>query len=149
MSCIVANILDTNVVSELTNPVPNPVVLAWWNRQQLADMFTTTITEAELRYGLAIMPAGRYRNNMTMEVENFLAFEVAGRILSFDRAAARAYAVIYADRRLRGRPTSPSDCQIAAIASSQNMAVATRNVGDFTDCGVELINPWSTEGTPL
>lgn len=142
-----ATILDTNVISELTNPVPNPVVLAWWDQQRLTDMFTTTVTEAELRYGLAIMPAGRKRNNLTVEVENFLAFEVAWRILSFDRPAARAYAVIYAQRRLSGRPTSPSDCQIAAIARSQNMAVATRNTSDFTDCGLELINPWSTEGT--
>ena len=144
-----STILDTNVISELTNPVPDPVVLAWWNRQRLTDMFTTTITEAELRYGLAIMPAGRSRNNLTVEVENFLALEVAGRILSFDRAAARAYAIIYADRRLRGRPTSPSDCQIAAIALVHGMAVATRNTSDFTDCGVDLINPWSPEGTLL
>ena len=147
MSCTVTTILDTNVVSELTNPAPNPIVLAWWNRQQLAEMYTTTITEAELRYGLAIMPAGRYRNNMAMEVEDFLAFEVAGRILSFDRAAAHAYARIYADRRLMGRPTSPSDCQIAAIALAQGMGVATRNIADFADCGVELVNPWLTEGT--
>ena len=142
-----ATILDTNVVSELTNPVPNPAVVAWWNKQLLTDIYTTTITEAELCYGLAIMPAGRHRNNLTLEVENFLAFEVAGRILSFDSAAARTYAIIYADRRLRGRPTSPSDCQIAAIARSNDMAVATRNVADFTDCGVELVDPWSTEGT--
>lgn len=143
-----ATILDTNVISELTNPIPNPVVLAWWDKQHLVDMFTTTITEAELRYGLAIMPAGRSRNNLTMEVEDFLALEVAGRILSFDRVAARAYASIYAGRRLQGRPTSPSDCQIAAIASVHGMMVATRNISDFTDCGVDLINPWSTEGTP-
>ena len=142
-----ATILDTNVISELTNPIPNPAVLAWWNRQQLAEMYTTTVTEGELRYGLAIMPAGRYRNNMALEVEDFLAFEVAGRILSFDRAAASAYAVIYADRRLRGRPTSPSDAQIAAIALVHGMAVATRNISDFDDCGIELVNPWSTEGT--
>ena len=57
MSCLVVTILDTNVVSERTNPAPNPVVLAWWNRQQISTMFTTTITEAELVYGLAIMPA--------------------------------------------------------------------------------------------
>ena len=143
-----ATILDTNVISELTNRIPNPVVLAWWDNQRLADMFTTTVTEAELRYGLAIMPAGHGRNNLTMEVENFLALEVAGRILSFDRAAARAYARIYAGRRLQGRPSSPSDCQIAAIASVHGMMVATRNISDFTDCGVQLINPWSTEGTP-
>ena len=140
-------ILDTNVVSEWTKPAPNLAVVAWWNRQTLADVFITAITEAELRYGLAIMPAGRRRDRLTMETENFLAFEIGGRILPFDSSATRAYAAIYADRRLQGRSTSPFDCQIAAIARVHDAEVATRNVNDFLDSGIEVINPWPTEAT--
>ena len=110
-------------------------------------MFTTAITEAEMRYGLAIMPAGRRRDELVMQTDYLLEGYFEDRILPFDSAAAKAYADIYASRRAMGRRIEQDDCQIAAIALSQGMAVATRNVNDFADCGVELINPWSTEGT--
>jgi len=141
-------IVDTNVISELLREPPDHLVKAWWFRQLISgDLFTTAITEAELRYGLAIMPSGRRRNGIARRMEYMLGEHFAGRILPFDSAAAQAYAIIYADRRLRGRPTSPSDCQIAAIARVMDAAVATRNVVDFRDSGVAVINPWSTEGT--
>jgi predicted nucleic acid-binding protein len=140
-------IVDTNVISELLREPPDPAVKAWWFGQLVAgDLFTTAITEAELRYGLAIMPAGQRRDGISRRMEYMLREHFAGRILPFDSAAAHAYAIIYADRRLRGRPTSPSDCQIAAIARVLGAIVATRNVPDFLDSGVEVVNPWSAEG---
>lgn len=140
-------ILDTNVTSELVRERIHPTVLAWWRRQVIEEMFTTAVTEAEMRRGLAIMPAGRRRNGLSIRTDYLLRVYFEDRILPFDSAAAQIYAEIYASRRAIGRRIEEDDCQIAAIARSQNMAVATRNVNDFADCGVEIINPWSTEGT--
>ena len=141
-------IVDTNVASEIGEPRAHPEVLAWWDRQPIQEMFITAVTEAEMRYGLAIMPLGQRRDEVALQTYYLLDGYFEDRILPFDSSAAKIYAFIFASRRRRGRPISLHDCQIAAIARSQGMAVATRNVNDFTDCGVDLINPWSTEGTP-
>lgn len=141
-----ATILDTNVVSELVQERPYPTVLDWWNSQDSGDIFTTAITEAETRFGIAIMPAGRRRNQRAGRTDYILRVFLNNRILPFDTTAAQIYADIAAHRRAVGLHIDIPDVQIAAIARSQNMAVATRNVSDFTDCGVELIDPWSTEG---
>ena len=143
-----AIIVDTNVASEIGEPRAHPVVLAWWDRQPIQEMFTTVVTEAEMRYGLAIMPLGGRRDEVALQTHYLLDGYFEDRILPFDSAAAKVYAEIYASRRRRGRPISLQDCQIAAIARVHNAIVATRNISDFTDCGVDLINPWSTEGTP-
>ena len=95
-----------------------------------------------MRYGAAIMPAGRRRETLTSDIETMLRAAFENRILPFDSAAARAYAEIAAARRAAGRPVSQSDGQIAAIAHSCGMAVATRNIRDFEDTGVALIDPW-------
>ncbi len=142
-------ILDTNVVSETKRPVPNPVVVQWVAENVRANLFITAVTEAELRYGLAIMPAGQRRESLTQQTEEMLSKDFAGKILPFDSAAAQAYPEIAVSRRRAGRPVKQHDCQIAAIARVYDAVVATRNISDFTDCGLELINPWSTEGTPL
>ena len=142
-------ILDTNVVSEQARPRPNPVVIQWIADQPRANLFITAVTEAELRYGIALMPAGERRETLEHQTEKMLRKDFAGKILPFDSAAAQAYPEIAVSRRRAGRPIKQHDCQIAAIARVHNAIVATRNVTDFTDCGVELINPWSTEGTPL
>lgn len=112
-------------------------------------MFTTAVTEAEMRYGLAIMPAGHRHSSLSIRTDHLLRVYLAARILPFDSAAAQIYAELRTNRRAMGRPIEHPDAQIAAIARSQSMAVATRNTGDFPDCGIDLINPWSTEGTPL
>lgn len=142
-----AIILDTNVASELIDDRPQLEVVDWWRRQAIAEAYVTAITEMELRYGVAILPEGRNRSRLSRQVDDLLDVEFGNRILPFDSEAARAYAVISSHRRSIGRVVGQSDTQIAAIALARNMAVATRNVNDFTDCGVELINPWSTEGT--
>ena len=134
--------LDTNVLSELLRPVPAPEVEAWLSAQDGATIFFTTVGEAELRHGVAILPAGRRRNALSAAVEGILEEDFRDRILPFDRAAARAYAAIAAGRRAAGRPISQFDCQIAAIARANGAAVATRNVGDFDGRGIEVIDPW-------
>ena len=136
---------DTNVVSELMRPSPDPTVEGWVAGRAAASMFFSAVGEAELRYGLEIMPTGRRRDALAADVEGMLREDFAGRVLPFDREAARAYARIAADRRAAGRPISHADCQIGAIARSRGMAVATRNTRDFENMGVELIDPWTGE----
>lgn len=136
-------LLDTNVLSELMRPAPDPAVERWLAAQPDASLFISAITEAELRYGAALLPSGKRRSALTAEIDGMLEEDFDGRILPFDRLAAQAFAVIAADRRQAGRPISQADAQIAAIARSRGAALATRNVPDFDGCGVEVINPWS------
>jgi len=135
-------ILDTNVVSELLRPEPAAQVEAWLAAQDGAMVFFTSVGEAELRYGLAILPPGRRHSALSKAIEAILEEDFRDRILSFDRAAALAYAAIASGRRAAGRPISQFDCQIAAIARASEAAVATRNTGDFEGCGIAVIDPW-------
>lgn len=139
-------ILDANVVSELLRAAPAPAVEAWLAAQDGAEVYFTSVSEAELRRGVAILPAGRRRDALAEAVEGILAEDFRSRILPFDSAAARAYAAIAAGRRAAGRPISQFDCQIAAIAHAHEAAVASRNVGDFNGCGIEVIDPWHHAG---
>jgi toxin FitB len=135
-------ILDTNVVSELMRPVPEPHVMEWVGTRPGGSLFLTAVVEAELRYGLALLPVGRRRNDLTVALEEMLEQDFAERILPFDRSAARIYAEIVSSRRKQGRPISHFDGQIAAIARSRDAGVATRNENDFSDCDIKVINPW-------
>ena len=135
-------VLDTNIVSELIRPRPNPSVVDWVARQPGTSLFISAVTEAELRYGVEILPAGHRRERLAAEIESTLREDFSRRILPFDSAAARAYATIMADRRAAGRPISQADCQIAAIARSRGAPVATRDVADFAGCGIKVVNPW-------
>ena len=135
-------VLDTNVLSELIRPAPAPAVAAWVAARSRSDLFTTAITEAEMRYGLALLPSGGRRAALAGALERLFAEGLEGRVLPFDRAAAGAYAAIAADRRRAGRPVKEADAQIAAVARSRGAAViVTRNTIDFEDCGVALLNP--------
>ena len=135
-------LLDTNVISELMRPVPSSVVESWMTGQPTASLFISAITEAELRYGLALLPEGQRRRNLLSQMEAMLAEDFAGRILPFDRSSAVTYAQITAARRHAGRPIAQLDAQIAAIAAARGAAVATRNIADFDGCGVVVLNPW-------
>ena len=137
-------VLDTNVVSELMRPSPNPAIESWIADRPAASLFFSAVGEAELRFGLAIMPAGRRRDAFASEIEAMLREDFADRILPFDSEAARVYAVIAASRRVAGRPIAEADCQIAAIARSRDMALATRNVRDFEDTGIHILDPWTS-----
>ncbi len=138
-------VLDTNVVSELMRPGPDASVVEWVAGQAAINLYLSTVSEAELRYGVEIMPAGARRDRLLTELEGMLREDFAGRVLPFDSAAAQAYAVIAAFRRAAGRPINNADCQIAAIAHSRGASVATRDVGGFEDSGIEVINPWTDE----
>ena len=136
-------LLDTNVVSELAKPMLSPQVAAWFARNASEDLYLTAITEAEMRLGVQLMPQGLRRNQISGVVTAILEVDFAGRILAFDYVAARYYAEIVADRRRLGRPISNPDAQIAAIAKSNAIPLATRNVRDFEHVGVEIIDPWA------
>ena len=136
-------LLDTNVVSEMMLDSPHPRVLAWMDSRPVRELFVTAVTEAEVRAGIAFLPAGARRRDLAAAAERTLGSLFAGRVLPFDSTAARSYADIAAIRRAAGHPISQADCQIAAIARSQGMAVATRNVPDFSETGVKVIDPWA------
>ena len=136
-------VLDTNVVSELMRPDPDVSVVNWVTGQAAPNLYLSTISEAELRYGVEILPAGERRNRLLDEVDGMLQEDFAGRILPFDSAAAQAYALIATARRAAGRPINHADCQIAAIARCRGASVSTRNVDDFEGSGIEVINPWA------
>jgi hypothetical protein len=136
-------VLDTNVLSEAVKPLPSTIVLHWLAAQEPSSVFTTAITQAEVLYGVATLPAGRRRMRLLAAVERMFAEEFEDRILPFDEDAARAFAGFVATREAAGRPISQFDGMIAAIARSHRAAVATRNITDFQDCGIDLINPWT------
>jgi predicted nucleic acid-binding protein len=136
-------VLDTNVISEALREKPDPAILAWLDAQPRASLFTTTITLAEIKYGIAIMPAGKRKS--TLLTATTLMFED---VLPFDSDAAEAYAAIGAERRLAGQPIDGPDCQIAAITQSRGGRLATRNVSDFANCGIDIVNPWDVRVKP-
>ena len=135
-------IVDTNVLSEEMKPVPAASVLAWFRRQSAEDLFTTAACQAEILAGVATLPGGRRKRDLeTVAREVFELF--SGRILPFDSAAAAAYAEIVATRRQIGRPINDFDAQIAAVARSRNLALATRDGPDFEGIGLQVIDPWA------
>jgi predicted nucleic acid-binding protein len=136
-------ILDTNVISEISRDRPDPAVMAWFMRQDSGSLYATSVTLAEVLYGLELLPGGRRRDRLVGLSHAIFDTELRGKILAFDEEAARHYALILSSKQLRGTPMSAFDAQIAAIAVTARAAVATRNVDDFEHCGVKLINPWS------
>ena len=136
-------IIDTNVVSELMRASPDPAVLAWFAGHAANKLFLTAISEAELRTGAAILPAGQRRDRLIGAIDAMIEQDFAGRILPFDSLAARSYAEIAAARRIAGKPIMDADCHIAAIVRACGAAIATRNVKDFEGCGIDIINPWN------
>lgn len=135
-------LLDTNVVSAMMAPMPSPVVIDWLDRQPVVALHVSTVTVAEIRYGLAALPDGRRRRGLASRFEALLREGFAGRVLPFDAPAAELYGEIMAGRRRAGRPMSALDGQIAAIAASRRCVLATRNVRDFAGAGVEVVDPF-------
>ena len=136
-------IVDTNVVSEfMTSPPANPV-LEWLNAQEATSLYLTTITIAEIGYGLRAMPDGKRQRLLSERFEQFIPIAFGQRILSFNEEAARTYGEILCHRKEIGRPMSTLDGQIAAIARSKGFGIATRNIKDFEECQIELVNPFS------
>ena len=135
-------VLDSNVLSEVLRPAPAPRVMDWLSRQVSTSLFVTTVTPAEILFGIAILDPGRRRDDLQSAAMAMFAEDFAGRIVGFDVDAAPVFAAIAAERRQLGRPISQFDAQIAAIARSRGAALATRNIRDFEACDIELIDPW-------
>ena len=134
-------VLDTNVISEAMRPQPDRRVALWLTQQNAEELFTTAIAQAEILHGIAILPEGKRKQDLASAARRiFGLFE--GKILPFDSAAAELFAEIVAERRRIGRPIGAFDAQIAAIAHSAGMALATRNVADFDGVGVTVFDPW-------
>jgi toxin FitB len=136
-------ILDTNVLAELMRPEPSARVATWVARQRATELFTTSITEAEIFYGIELLTKGKRREGLLAAAEAMFAEDLAGRIFGFESDAARAFSKIAAHRRALGRPISHADAQIAAIAQVRGAKLATRNVADFRDCALEVLDPWN------
>lgn len=137
-----STLLDTNVLSELLRSAPELVVLTWFAGQPSETLFVSAITQAEMTLGARLMPASKRRASLQAALGAVFSEDFAGRILPFDSAAVPAYVDIVSARRAAGRPISQFDAQIAAIALHAGAKLATRNVNDFENCGVTLVNPW-------
>ncbi len=138
-------ILDTNVISEVMRPIPAASVSRWLETQQRASVFSTTVTQAEILFGIHLMPEGKRRDGLLGAATTFFNVRLAGKVLSFDGDAAVAFSRLAADRRRSGRPISHPDAQIASITLSLGATLATRNVRDFEHCGIEMVNPWGND----
>jgi predicted nucleic acid-binding protein len=135
-------ILDTNVISELMRATPDAAVVRWVNARPATSLYVTSITQAEILHGIQLLARGKRRDAIAAAANEVFEHDFVGRVLPFGSDAAVAYASIAAARRRAGRSISGFDAQIAAIARALDADLATRNVDDFDDCGVEVIDPW-------
>jgi toxin FitB len=135
-------VLDTNVLSEVMKPSPTRAVVTWLDTKPRTILYTTSVTQAEILHGIRLLPTGRRRSQLQAAADAMFDEDLADRILGFGSAAAKLYVEIAIHRRRIGRPISHFDAQIAAIARAGGASVATRNVDDFEDCGVTVLDPW-------
>ncbi|MBP9726825.1 MAG: type II toxin-antitoxin system VapC family toxin [Gammaproteobacteria bacterium] len=135
-------ILDTNIISELMKPVPNKTVIAWLDQQSILMLYTTSISVAEIYYGLQNLPTGKRRNDIETSFHQVIQAAFNQRILAFDVTSAACYGILLARRKNAGIPMSTLDAQIAAIATAANATLATRNTKDFLECDIDIINPF-------
>ncbi len=135
-------ILDTNIISELMKAAPDPRVITWIDQQDAMALFTTSITIAEIMYGLSVLPESRRRALLKEAFDRVLTSAFKHRILIFDEAAAHFYGQLMGHRQTIGHLLSVLDGQIAAITRVNQMNLATRNTRDFSDCELTLINPF-------
>lgn len=136
-------ILDTNVSSELMKSQPERLVVDWIAKHKTTNLFITALTQAEILYGLEILPVGKRRTALIEAARSMFEQDFSERILPFDIGAAKLFATIAAKRRKIGLPISQIDAQIAAIALFHHATLATRNVKDFEECNLDLVNPWN------
>lgn len=138
-------LLDTNVISEAMKPAPERAVRDWLDAQTAETLFLSSVTIAELSFGIAALPKGRRKDNLIAGLEGLLAL-FAARILPFDTAAAQRYGELAAKARIAGRGFPTPDGYIAAIAATQGFVVATRDASAFAAAGLKVINPWNAAG---
>ncbi|MBB3835984.1 hypothetical protein FHR55_004248 [Xanthomonas arboricola] len=135
-------LLDTNVVSALWRPKPNPSVLAWIDAQAIETLFLSVVTVAELRFGIAVMPEGRKRSTLHARLERDVLPLFNGRLLAFDLDASHAFATLASKARTAGLTLGRVDTYIAATAAAQGLTVATRDTPPFEAMALDVINPW-------
>jgi toxin FitB len=135
-------ILDTNVISEIMRPKPSEKVLEWLDAQHVPTLYTTSITWAELCLGLEDMPEGKRKEGLRQTLQAVRERMLGGRILAFDDSAATQFGHLMIKTQRLGQGMSMADGQIAAIASVQNMLVATPDTAPFWAAGLKVINPW-------
>ena len=141
-------VIDTNVASELMRPEPTASVAAWIAQRDADELFLTAISEAELRYGVKIVPAGRRKDELEAALTRWLdMWDSATGFCRSTAPAARHYAEIAFRRRRAGRPIQEADCRIAAISRSRGSVLVTRNIRDFEDIDIEVVDPWTAQGT--
>ena len=141
-------LLDTNIVSETMRPRPDHTVIAWLNQLETTSLFISTITVAEIEYGLALLADGERKTDLEGRFQRYITEGFTERVLSFDIAAADEYGTVMATRRSTGRPMSSLDGQIAAIARAHGFTLATQNEKDFEACGIEVVNPFTAGTAP-
>ena len=135
-------LLDTNLLSELLRARPEPRVMAWFAGQPPASLFVSSVTQADMLLGAALLPKGLRRQRLEAALQAIFSEDFEGRLLPFGPQEAPWFAELVAARRRAGQPISQFDAQIAAIARAHRLSLATRNVRDFEACGLHLINPW-------
>jgi len=139
-------LLDTNVLSELMRPQPSAQVMNWLDRQPAASLWISAITRAEIELGIALLPSGKRKQALADTAEAMFSEDFEGHCLPFDGQAAGHYAVIVSRRSLLGKPITIEDAQIAAVARSNELTLATRNKKDFGGIeGLMIIDPWKHE----
>lgn len=135
-------ILDTNIVSEMMKTDPSTAVLQWMDQQEAIQLFITTITIAEISYGLHALPDSNRRKYLEDAFNRAIMNAFKHRILPFEESSAHIYGKIMGHRKKLGRPLSIPDGQIASITLSQGFSLATRNIRDFSHCDIDLMNPF-------
>lgn len=136
-------ILDTNIISEMMRSSPAKAVSDWLDEQDSNEVFITTVTVAEISYGISVLPEGAKRQSLEYAFNRIQQTAFKHRILPFEHLAAHAYGKLIGHRKALGKPISIMEGQIAAITRTQEAILATRNVRDFSDCEIDLINPFS------
>jgi predicted nucleic acid-binding protein len=137
-------LLDTNVVSEPLRQAPDARVTEWIDAQAIETLFLSAITVAELRAGMALLPAGKRRSGLQESLETRVLPLFAGRVLPFDLGCTQSYAELMAKARATGLAISSADAYIAAIATAKGLTVAARDTGPFKAVGAKVINPWQS-----
>lgn len=136
-------VLDTNIVSEAMKPEPYPAVRAWLNDQAAETLYLSTVTLAELLFGIAALPAGRRKDMLAQALDGLMGL-FRDRVLPFDTEAARHYAELAVTARAGGRGFPTPDGYIAAIAASRRFVLASRDTAPYKAAGLSVINPWET-----
>ena len=138
-------LLDTNVVSEAMKPEPHPGVRDWLDTQAAETLFLSSVTIAELMFGIGSLPKGKRKDNLAAALDGALRL-FDGRVLPFDTEAARRYADLAVKARRAGKGFPTPDGYIAAIAAAQGFAVASRDTSTFMAAGLTVIDPWTAAG---